>query len=83
MEILFFPRGKLMGRTFRDESHRIVAGTSRDGNVAQVEFYDHQIDPGKNVNIAAERPEVTNRLLQGTLRTSLPASETLVHEAGR
>ena len=59
----FHPRGKLMGRTLRTNRHRIVHWTDKQGETAQVELYDHRIDPDENENIAARDPELVKQLL--------------------
>jgi arylsulfatase A-like enzyme len=70
----FHPRGALMGRTFRTQRYRIVVWTDKAGHIAQTELYDHRTDPGENVNIAAQRPKLTQRLVrQVLLETRWPA----------
>ncbi|MHC4431393.1 MAG: sulfatase-like hydrolase/transferase [Planctomycetota bacterium] len=59
----FHPRGRLMGRTLRTDRHRIVHWTDKQGKTAQVELYDHRIDPDENDNIAAREPDLVGELL--------------------
>ena len=35
---------------------------SEDGRVAQVELYDHQVDPAESKNVAGEHPELVEKL---------------------
>jgi arylsulfatase A-like enzyme len=56
------PRGRL-GRTMRTDRYRYTEW-SQGGQVVAVEVYDHETDPGENVNIGA-KPE--NRDLVGQL----------------
>jgi arylsulfatase A-like enzyme len=69
----FHPRGEIMGRAFRTDRYRLVAWTKRDGEVVQVELYDHRSDPEENVNVASKRPEVVKPLLRELLATPWPA----------
>jgi iduronate 2-sulfatase len=53
-----YPRGKLMGYSMRTERYRFTAWVDRKDpkQVAAVELYDHQKDPGETANVAA-KPE--------------------------
>jgi iduronate 2-sulfatase len=52
-----YPRGKSMGRTMRTARYRYTEWQSiTDGKVQARELYDHDNDPGENVNIVA-KPE--------------------------
>lgn len=65
-----------MGRAIRTEQYRYVEWTKRDSDVVVAkELYDHQVDPGENVNIAdlpANR-EIVNQL-GGQLRAGWQAA---------
>jgi len=60
----FHGRGRLMGRTIRTSRYRLVYWTDKAGEAAQVELYDHDNDPGENVNVAAEHPEIVQKLIR-------------------
>ena len=52
-----YPRGRTMGTTLRTPRWRYTQWTDRrSGKVVARELYDHDADPGENVNVAA-RPE--------------------------
>jgi len=52
-----YPRGKLMGYTLRTDRWRYTEWRDRKTQkVAARELYDHEADPGENVNVAS-RPE--------------------------
>jgi len=66
----FHPRGNLMGRTLRTLRYRLVHWTNRKGETAQVELYDHAIDPDENTNVAGRYPKLVDRLLAQLKRRS-------------
>ena len=49
-------RGAGMGRSIRTDRYRLVEWTVPRTNFREYELYDHQTDPGENVNLA-RRPE--------------------------
>jgi len=52
-----YPRGKIMGYTMRTDRWRYTEWQERKtGEATARELYDHQADPGENVNLAG-RPE--------------------------
>jgi hypothetical protein len=53
-----------MGRAIRTSHYRFVYWTNKAGEAVQVELYDHGNDPGENVNVAADRPEIVQRLIR-------------------
>ncbi|WP_414661852.1 sulfatase [Horticoccus sp. 23ND18S-11] len=59
-----YPREQRMGRAIRTERHRLVEwkrpGAAAD--TAEFELYDYQTDPEETRNLAAEQPEVVQRL---------------------
>jgi iduronate 2-sulfatase len=51
------------GHGIRTDRYRLVRWIhNRTGEVGLVELYDHETDPGENINIAAEHPEVVEEL---------------------
>ena len=59
----FHTRGQLMGRTLRTDRYRFVQWRhQKTGEVAQVELYDHQVDPAESKNVAADHAELVERL---------------------
>ncbi len=50
-----YPRGKVMGYSMRTDRYRYTEWQGQDGVVA-TELYDHEADPGENINVAG-RPE--------------------------
>lgn len=46
------------GHTLRTNRYRLVRWINDDGQVGLVELYDHQTDPGENVNIAETCPNI-------------------------
>jgi arylsulfatase A-like enzyme len=55
----------LLGCTLRTDRYRIVEWVNRrTKEVAQVELYDHQIDPQEDDNIATENPTLVDKLLE-------------------
>ena len=48
-----YPRGNLMGRSIRTDRYRYTEWAEPGRPSVGVELYDHQIDPGENVNRAA------------------------------
>jgi len=59
----YHPRGRINGRALKTEQYRIVRWTDKQGEIVQVELYDHKNDPDENVNVVAEREEVVKELL--------------------
>ena len=60
-----YPRGKLMGYTMRTDRWRYTEWRDRKTRkVAARELYDHEADPGENVNVAGkpERKDVVAKL---------------------
>jgi iduronate 2-sulfatase len=52
------------GHALRTDRWRLVEWThAKSGKVGQVELYDHKVDPGENVNVSADHPEIVKRLL--------------------
>lgn len=62
------------GHTLRTARYRLVRWINRRGEVGLVELYDHEKDPGENVNIAAEHPDVVDEL---TTRLTLKMSQVV------
>ncbi len=68
-----YPRGKVMGRSLRTDRYRLTRWVEGDDPeaVVAVELYDHQSDPGENVNVADDPAnaevveELTGRLRAG------------------
>lgn len=57
-----------LGRTLRTDRYRLVEWTkTRNGEVTQVELYDHHTDPLETTNIAEQQPAVVAEMSQ-TLR---------------
>jgi arylsulfatase A-like enzyme len=77
-----YPRKELMGHSMRTDRYRYTEWADRDGKAAPVgvELYDHQSDPGENVNLAnrPECKELAARLaarLHAGWREALPGSK--------
>ncbi len=53
-----YPRGRVMGYSMRTDRYRYTQWREEHGagDVVASELYDHQVDPGENVNLAS-RPE--------------------------
>lgn len=67
----------LLGETMRTDRYRITRWTDpKTSQVAQIELYDHRVDPEENVNIADRHPDVVKRLLE-RLETPSDAAATL------
>lgn len=49
-----YPRGKLMGRSMRTDRYRYTEWAEPGQAPVAVELYDHETDPGENVNLAAQ-----------------------------
>ncbi|MDI9586381.1 MAG: sulfatase-like hydrolase/transferase, partial [Acidobacteriota bacterium] len=58
-----YPRGKVMGYTMRTDRYRYTEWQQKDKTVVARELYDHQTDPGENVNIA-NRPDAAETVAQ-------------------
>lgn len=63
----FWQKGELQGRTVSLAPHRFTRWTRKDGTVAQVELYDHRTDPNETTNVAAQHPDVVERLRKALL----------------
>jgi arylsulfatase A-like enzyme len=50
------------GHALRTDRYRLVRWVSASGEVGLIELYDHQNDPGENVNIADEHPGTVEQL---------------------
>ncbi|MFH1264641.1 MAG: sulfatase [Planctomycetota bacterium] len=50
------------GHALRTNEYRLVRWINQQGEVGLVELYDRQTDPGENVNIAQEHPDVIEEL---------------------
>ena len=72
-----FPRRNTMGHSVRTSQWRYTEWAERGKEPAGVELYDHQTDPGENVNLAGrpdmkERVAELKRLLHGGYKAALP-----------
>jgi len=57
------PGGKrFVGHTLRTADYRLVRWINAQGEIGLVELYDCENDPGENVNIADQHPDVVDRL---------------------
>ncbi len=67
-----YPRGNVMGYSMRTDRYRFTLWQKRqkDHETVAVELYDHRLDPGENVNIAADP---ANAALVETLTAQLAA----------
>jgi arylsulfatase A-like enzyme len=59
------------GVSMRTDRYRITYFPKQHGKLHAVELYDHQTDPYETTNIAAERPQLAERLL-GQLKADSP-----------
>jgi len=73
-----YPRGRVMGYSMRTDRYRYTEWVKRTGGEAVArELYDHQNDPGENVNIAS-KPESKalvaklSKMLHAGWRAALP-----------
>jgi iduronate 2-sulfatase len=59
-----YPRGERIGRAVRDTRYRFVEWKrpGESASTAEVELYDYQDDPLETKNLAADHPNVVNRL---------------------
>lgn len=48
-----YPRGRIMGYSLRTDRYRYTRWQDKEGQATAAELYDHQTDPGENVNLAA------------------------------
>lgn len=55
-------KGKFQGRAIRTDRFRLVEWRDRSGKLEAVELYDLREDPHETRNIAAESPEIVERL---------------------
>ncbi len=62
-----YPRGKLMGYAMRTDRYRYVEWAEKGKAPEGRELYDHQSDPGENVNLA-NRPESKQRVAELSLQ---------------
>jgi len=73
-----YPRGKVMGYTMRTDRYRYTEWIDGEsGEVVARELYDHEADPGENVNVAElpenrELVERLSRMLRAGWRAALP-----------
>ncbi len=51
-----YPKGGYQGTAMRTDRYRYVRWLDKQGQVAAVELYDHQLDPAENENLAV-KPE--------------------------
>ena len=65
-----YPRGKVMGHSMRTDRYRYTEWAEAGQAPVGIELYDHNSDPGENVNLAG-RPE--NAALVAQLREQLHA----------
>ena len=66
----YWVRGSNKAMTLRTARYRVVEWVDREGNVAQVELYDHETDSDETCNVAAEHRELTAALLEQLHRES-------------
>jgi arylsulfatase A-like enzyme len=73
-----YPRGKVMGYTMRTERLRYTEWQDRTtGDILARELYDHQSDPGENLN-AADEPQYEkdvarlSKMLKAGWKAALP-----------
>jgi iduronate 2-sulfatase len=50
------------GHTLRTDRYRLVRWTNGRSEVGLLELYDHKNDPGENVNVASEHPDLIDEL---------------------
>jgi iduronate 2-sulfatase len=60
----FYYRNQALGKTIRTERYRIVRWASEEDSTLAVELYDHQLDPGENINLAPEQKATRDSLLE-------------------
>ncbi|MFN3650746.1 MAG: sulfatase [Armatimonadota bacterium] len=71
--------GELMGYTVRTDRYRLVEWANADRTHVRHELYDHESDPGENVNVAgkpeyAETLQELRALLNGGWKACLPVA---------
>jgi arylsulfatase A-like enzyme len=54
--------GGRWGKTVRTARYRLMRWTDPDGTPAQIELYDHRLDPHETETVAEEHPDVVRRL---------------------
>lgn len=59
----YWQKGSHKAVTLRTRRYRIVKWVDGDGKTAQVELYDHSVDPDETVNVAHDNPETVEKLL--------------------
>jgi iduronate 2-sulfatase len=69
-----YPRGRRLGRAVRTSRHRLVEWKRprQSPDEAILELYDYESDPGETKNLAAEQPDVAEKL-QAILAAQPPA----------
>lgn len=59
----FYYRNNALGKTLKTDAYRIVRWATKNDSTVAIELYDHQNDPGENINIALENKVLTDSLL--------------------
>lgn len=74
-----YPRGELMGYSMRTPTHRLTRWTSqKTGEVKVTELYDYVEGPLEQQNIAAEQPDVVQKLNRLFVALQPPAQNPTV-----
>ncbi len=60
----FYYRNGALGQSIRTPQYRIVRWATESDSTVALELYDHEFDPGENINMAYEKKEITDSLLQ-------------------
>lgn len=59
------PRGAVMGTSLRTDRYRMTRWQDQQtGEIRAIELYDHQTDPDETTNVAADRRELVDELLE-------------------